>query len=32
MAPALELAQTRVRAPILTTPESAIRKLKALMA
>lgn len=32
MAPARELAQTRVRAPILTTPDSAIRKLKSLMA
>ncbi len=32
MAPARELAQARVRAPILTTPDSAIRKLKTLMA
>lgn len=32
MAPAQELAQARVRTPILTTPDSAIRKLKALMA
>lgn len=32
MAPARELAQARVRAPVLTTPESAIGKLKALLA
>jgi len=32
MVPALELAQARVRTPILTTPGSAVRKLKALMA
>lgn len=32
MAPARELAQARVRNPILTTPDSAIKKLKVLMA
>lgn len=31
MAPALELAQARVSVPILTTPHSAMKKLKALM-
>jgi Asp/Glu/hydantoin racemase len=31
MAPALELAQARVRTPILTPPNAAIRKMKSLM-
>ena len=32
MAPARQLVQARVRGPVMTTPDSAIRKLKALMA
>ena len=32
MAPAVALAQPRLRTPIMTTPDSAIRKLKALLA
>jgi len=32
MAPALNLAQARVSTPILTTPDSAVKKLKALLA
>lgn len=32
MAPARQLAQARLRVPVMTTPDSAIRKLRALMA